>query len=226
MLDLFQLVLEDLADRGLTTFIYKTVPHIYHSIPAEEDRYCLFRNGAIPFRSDVLSVIDCAQRLDYQGRRARSVNRARKMGLLVRESDDYAQFWEILSANLRGRHDVKPVHTVSEISLLAEKLRPRIRLYAAHEGQQMQAGAVLYLTTNVCHVQYNAATERGKTLGAQDLLFDYLVARHSESHRFFDLGVSTEKEGQYLNTGLVDYKEGLGGRSIVHDFFSLALNSG
>jgi hypothetical protein len=89
----------------------------------------------------------------------------------------------------------------------------------------MCAGAVLYISRNVCHVQYNAAHPRGKESGALDLLTDYLIRLHSVTHRYFDFGVSTEENGQYLNTGLIEYKEGFGGRTVVHDFYELDLRA-
>jgi hypothetical protein len=203
--------------------LYKTVPHIYHQVPAEEDRYWLFRSGAVLSRSDVLTVIDYRERLNYQERRTRSLNRARKSNVEVRRIGDYRPFWAILATNLEERYGLKPVHTLDEISSLAARFPESIQLYGAYQGDEMEAGAVAYLSPNVCHVQYNAATPRGKELGAQDILMDHLVELHRESHRYFDFGVSTEKQGRYLSNGLVDYKEGFGARTIVHDFFALEL---
>jgi Acetyltransferase (GNAT) domain len=223
MVEFFPRFLEELTSRGLKTFLYKTIPRIYHSSPSEEDRYCLFRNGATSYRTDVLTVIDYRDRLPYQDLRVRRINRAKKLGVAVRQSNDYPVFWEILTSNLQERYGLQPVHTCNEISLLASRFPAEIRLYGAFEGEAMQAGAVIYLTTNVCHVQYNAATLRGKELAAQDILMDYLVENHSHSARYFDFGVSTENEGRHLSAGLVDYKEGFGARTIVHDFFRLEL---
>jgi hypothetical protein len=105
--------------------------------------------------------------------------------------------------------------------MLALRFPEEIRLYAAYDGSDMLAGAVVFLTTTVCHVQYNAGSAQGKSLGAQDILIDHLVDAYSNSRRYFDFGVSTEQEGQYLSSGLVDYKEGFGGRCVVHEFFRL-----
>src|SRR5215212_5561363 len=37
MADLFTALLEHLRERKIATLIYKTIPHVYHSLPAEED---------------------------------------------------------------------------------------------------------------------------------------------------------------------------------------------
>ena len=60
MLDLFGCLMTYLDQHRITTLVYKAVPHIYHTVPAEEDLYALFRYGAKLTRRDVA----CAIRLD------------------------------------------------------------------------------------------------------------------------------------------------------------------
>jgi hypothetical protein len=224
MMDVFNNVTQYLTIRGFTRFIYKTIPHIYHSFPAEEDLYGLFCKNARLYRRDVLTVIDYrSNRLKFQQRRLRSIKKALRNHLQVRETDDYEQFWDILATNLYTKYRLKPVHSVAEIKLLAKRFPNEIRLVAAYRGDVMQAGAVVYLSRNVCHVQYNAASEDGKNAGALDLVIDHLVEFFSASKKYFDFGVSTEDNGRYLNVGLVEYKEGFGARTIMHDFYEIDL---
>ena len=46
MLDVFGACLDQIRDEGVERVVYKCVPHIYHSQPAEEDAYALFVNDA------------------------------------------------------------------------------------------------------------------------------------------------------------------------------------
>lgn len=210
---------------GVSKLVYKTIPWIYHTAPAEEDRYWLFLNNATRSRCDVLSVVDLQAPLAYQSRRSRSVTKAEKRGLTVSETDDYESFWRILSENLADRYGLQPVHTIAEIRLLAQRFPSEIRLHGVYDSGTMIAGAVVFLTTNVCHVQYNAANKEGKEAGAQDLLLHRLLSSPHNSRRYFDFGVSTERQGTYLNAGLIDYKEGFGARTVAHDFFTMDLVS-
>lgn len=223
MVSVFNCAVQFLATCGFSKLLYKTVPYIYHSLPAEEDRYALFLNGAMLYRRDVLTVIDYGHRLKFQERRARAVKRALQRDLTVRETDEYEQFWEILTNNLRDRYRLSPVHSVDEITLLARRFPDEIRLFASYDERGMQGGAVVYLSQNVCHVQYNAASEEGKRAGALDAVLSYLIDRYAASKRYFDFGVSTEDGGKYLNIGLVEYKEGFGARTVTHEFYELAL---
>jgi hypothetical protein len=214
-----------LRDSGITRVLYKTVPRIYHTLPADEDAYWLFRCGARLYRRDVLTVSEYGRATQFQERRARSIRKARNRGILVRDASDFADFWTILDANLRARYGVAPVHSVEEIQLLAGRFPEAIRLAAAYQSDTMVAGAVAYVSRNVCHVQYNAASEAGKEAGALDLVLDYLLTKYDGAVRYFDFGASTEQGGRQLNEGLVDYKEGFGARTVVHDMYEWDLTA-
>ncbi|HVW07902.1 MAG TPA: hypothetical protein VHC90_04940 [Bryobacteraceae bacterium] len=216
-------LLESLKAEGFRQLIYKTIPRIFHRMPADEDQYALFAAGAELYRRDVWSVIDQSRRAALQSRRERSLKKAARHDLLVRESTDFAAFWEILTANLLERYGLKPVHELDEILLLRSRFPHSIRLFGSFEGPAMVAGAVIYDTGSVAHVQYNAASPRGKEFGALDLLLETLISQTYSSHAWFDLGSSTETGGRYLNRGLVEQKEGFGARTIAHDFYRLDL---
>jgi hypothetical protein len=51
----------------------------------------------------------------------------------------------------------------------------------------------------------------------------YLITEYYTGKRYFDFGISTEQEGRYLNRGMIENKEGFGGRAIVHDWFEIPL---
>ena len=58
MLEVFEMSLRHLRGEGIERMTYKCVPHIYHSMPAEEDAYALFAQGGRLVRRDVSSAID------------------------------------------------------------------------------------------------------------------------------------------------------------------------
>ena len=64
----------------------------------------------------------------------------------------------------------------------------------------------------------------GKGLGALDMVIDHLINEYSDKKRYFSFGVSTENNGAFLNKGLINQKELFGARTIVHDFYELAIN--
>ena len=219
MLEVFAATERFLAAQGATEVLYKTVPHVYHRLPAEEDRYALFRAGAALVRRDVLSVIEPARRLRMQQRRQRAVRRARASGVRVRGEQSFERFWQLLTAALAARHGVTPTHSLSEITLLAARFPRAITLWIAEREDRLLAGVVVFDTPNVAHAQYIASSDEGRECGALDLLFERLLGEVCSQKRWFDFGISNEEAGQVLNVGLVEQKEGFGARAVVHDHY-------
>jgi hypothetical protein len=223
LLAVFDATLAYARTTGFTSLEYKTIPHIYHGVPSEEDRYALFRHAATLSRRDVLSVVDMANRPALQQRRQRGAAKARRQGLVVHESDDWSGYWRLLTAHLLERFGVLPVHALDEILLLRGRFPANIRLFTVSDTEGVLGGAVIYESPRVAHVQYIAASARGLALGGLDLLFIHLLDQVFAHKRYFDFGISNEQQGHYLNHGLIEQKEGFGGRAVVHDFYRVAL---
>jgi hypothetical protein len=221
MLEMFDLLKKYAREAGILKMIYKCVPHIYHSIPAEEDLYALFRNNARLVRRDISSTILLSNRPQFTKQRRWGVRRAKAEGVAVSESRDFAAFMKIEEENLTTRYGVRPVHTAEEIAMLAGRFPDSIRLFAAHARGTMIAGVIVYRSTLVAHVQYIAATEEGKRKYAIDLIIDHLLNEVYNDVRYFDFGISTEKAGTYLNEGLINQKEEFGARAIAYDFYEV-----
>lgn len=223
MLNVLSGVLGHLSESGIQKLVYKAVPRIYHTIPADEDVYALFRFGARLYRRDMTTVAMPANQVGFQDRRMRGVKRAEKEKIVCRHSVDYGRFWEILEDNLWTVHKLIPVHSLDEIRLLRSLFPWNIKMFCSFQGDEMVAGVVIFETRNVAHAQYTATSEKGRTCGALDLLFKRLLDKWYSDIMYFDFGVSTEDGGRYLNEGLTDFKEGFGGRAVVCDFYEIQL---
>jgi hypothetical protein len=219
----FEAVLLHLQAAGFRALDYKTVPHIYHCHPAEEDRYALFLLGAELVRRDLLSVVDLGDRLPYQGRRARGVKKAQSAGVTVQPETDFAEYWDLLSAALAERHGAAPVHSLPEIQTLSERFPANIRLHTARQGGRLLAGVVTYESDRVSHAQYIAASPEGRELAALDLMFDHLLNDPGWDYAYFDFGGSHAEDGRVINAGLIDQKEGFGARAVAHDQYRIDL---
>jgi hypothetical protein len=209
-----------LAAQGVRRLVYKTVPHIYHVAPAEEDLFALHAAGARLVRRDVSAAIPPVNRPAYSEERRRAVRRGAAAELELGETARIEEFMELVAEVLRARHDASPVHTPAEMRLLADRFPGRIRLWSAAERGEIVAGVVVYETPTVAHAQYIASGERGRELRAGDALFDHLLGVYAD--RWFDFGTSNERSGE-LNPGLIRNKEGFGARAVVYDRYLLEL---
>lgn len=223
MLEIFDALKAFLKTAGIRQLVYKAIPHIYHQLPAEEDLYALYRQGATLFRRDVSSTIEMKEKLSFSKGRKYEIKQAQKLGLEVRQSNDFQKFMPIEEQVLKDKHDQKPVHTAAELELLASRFPLNIKLFGAYRKDELLAGVVVYESRNVAHAQYIAANDEGKRSGALDLILGYLINDHYSGKKYFDFGISTENDGYELNVGLIENKQSFGGRAIVHDFYELSL---
>ncbi|MFA0001683.1 GNAT family N-acetyltransferase, partial [Vibrio lentus] len=199
-------------------------PHIYTSIPSEEDRYALFRLNATLFRRDVSTTIIQDDKVPYQKLRKRMIKKASKAGLILNEVNDFSSYWNLLSEVLVKEHGVKPVHTFEEIDSLRRAFPNNIVCHSISYEGKVIAGVVLFITENVIHCQYIAASDDARKIGALDYLIDHLINEVYQEVKYFDFGTSNEDSGRKLNEGLIFQKEGFGARAVVHDFYEIEIN--
>lgn len=212
-----------LANAGIHTLIYKAIPYIYFRLPAQEDLYVLFRNGASLFRRDISSVIDLKHKPAYTKGTKYNISKARKHQLQIIESRDFESFMKIEEELLWKKYKVRPTHSADEITRLAGLFPDNIRLFMACKEMRCLGGTILYITGQVVHTQYIGITDEGKEIGALDVLTDYLINHFAASHSYFSFGISTEQGGTVLNEGLIRNKESFGARAITNDFYSIQL---
>lgn len=220
-LDVFAVINSFLHDEcGVKRIVYKPTPWIYHSMPAEEDLYAIFRvcNARLVAR-EISSTIRLDNRPRFSKLRHRCINKARRSGITVDETDDIPAFWNILDDNLEAKYGVCPVHTIDELQLLHSRFPNNIRLFMAYEGDTPLGGTMVFECGETVHTQYISASKRGKEIGALDLVFDYLINERYADRRYFDFGKSTEQLGHYLNCNLIHQKEGFGGRGVCYDTY-------
>ncbi len=222
VLSIFEYLTVTFRHQGIKKIRYKTVPHIYHQQPSEEDLYALFRYNAVLTERNISSTIYLAERLKYSELRKRGIKKAEKSNLKIEESQDFAAFWNILSENLQTRYNKQPVHSLEEIVYLKNKFPENIHLYVVKDEVNLIAGSVVFETKTVAHVQYIAASDNGKESGATDFLVDHIINSYPDKS-YFDYGVSTEENGLYLNESLIQQKEGFGARATVYDIYTIDL---
>lgn len=219
-MEVFSEINKYLLEQGIEKVVYKPTPWIYHTLPAEEDLYAIIQVcGAKLVSREISSTVYLPNRPKFSQLRRRCVNKARRNGIIVRESNDIATFWNILNANLEGRYGVSPVHTEKELSLLASRFPDSIKLFMAYDGEEALGGTLVFVMNEIVHTQYIAASPKGKTVGALDMVFDELINEEFSNYRFLDFGKSTEQHGIWLNKNLIHQKEGFGGRGVCYDVY-------
>lgn len=221
MMECFRLLRGYLSDRGFSRMIYKCIPHIYHRIPAEEDRYALFRSLARIMKIEPATVVPMKVRVKMSQDRKLHISKARREGVVCRQSEDFDRFFELENTVLESRHRVRAVHTAEEMRLLHSRFPQNIELHLAMRNEELLAGVLLFITEKTVHTQYMASAGEGREIGALDFLVATLIERFREEKEYFDFGISSESGGQILNEGLIYQKEGFGGRTVAYETWEL-----
>ncbi len=207
---------------------YKTIPHIYHQQPAEEDWFALFANGANLETVDVSTVVNLSSPLKMPKGRKAQISRARREGVeikILQDFDSYQQFIALENEVLECRHGTHAVHSAEELKLLHDRFPDNIHLFGALMCGKIIAGCVIYEYGQVIHTQYMAADEEARKIGALDLTVATIIEKYQSNKLWLDFGISTEHGHIYLNEGLAAQKEGFGGRTNYYGIWKLNIKN-
>lgn len=223
---LFKEVLKFLNTNEINNFEVKVLPVIYSDFPSDELEYLAFLCKANLTRKDTLSVIDLNSNYKYSHGRKQEISKAKALGFEVREVNNFDAFWnEILIPNLAEKHQAKPVHSLTEITLLKEKFPKNIRQFNVYLDNKIVGGTTIFETSTVAHSQYISGKNNAETNLSLDFLHHHLITEVFQNKKYFDFGISNENQGQNLNSGLLFWKESFGARTITQSFYKFDTKS-
>lgn len=135
-----------------------------------------------------------------------------KFNLVV--NHDFNSYWNlVLKPRLLDKYNSKPVHSLSEINLLASRFPDQIKQYLVYSDDKLLAGVTFFIKDTIVKSQYAAATVNGMKTRALEYL--YVEAIRSFKHsglQYLDFGHVNDRDG-VINKGLKRFKEELGASS-------------
>jgi hypothetical protein len=222
VLEILYYTFQHLHQKGISRMLYKQIPHFYNTLPDEDVAYGLFLVGAHVYRRDCALVVNQADRLRFSKCRKRWIHKAQRSGVALVQDNSFLPFWEqVLIPRLATRYQVRPTHSLEEITLLALRFPQNIKQFAAYHEGEIVAGTTIYETPTVAHAQYIAVSDKGAAVGALDYLFGWLIEERYRDKLFFDFGICNERDSHLLNLGLLHWKQGFAGRTCAHDFYEV-----
>jgi lipid II:glycine glycyltransferase (peptidoglycan interpeptide bridge formation enzyme) len=187
--------------------------------------WALIQLGFENTRTDLGRTINLSAPLVWGDKRQRGLVKSRKAGVAISQGKEYAEeVWRITADNLSRKHGQKPVHTLDEIRLILGLCPENLDWIVAHQGDESIAGAVLFLTSTVVHVQYGSSSARGYELGALEMVY-YKAIEYAQGigKKYFSFGISTDQEGRLLNESLDKFKKKFSAGGVCYQFYSLDL---
>ena len=199
-------------------------PLIYHLRPSNYIDFALLKNDFGYKKREISSVIpltfpesEVLQTFSSESRRA--VRRALKLGVTIRESEDFEAFYKILKRNLKMRHNVQPTHTLAELLLLRNIYPDRIRLFGGYVEDELVAGVVMFdCNQRVVLAFYISHNEdRQQFRGVNGLFYEIIKWSIRNNFGYLDFGIFTVDMDP--NWGLGRFKESFGAQGIFRDTF-------
>lgn len=227
--ELFKTIGAFYYQQGYESLRYKMVPIIYQQPIIQDDAYALFRCEAHLYRRDLSCAIDLALPSALssaaQSTMRRRLRKAQNQALLISDDLQYLpSYWAFLTAHLKEKYQREPVHTFSEISQLIFLFPEKIKFRVALANDRVVAGMILFCDKAVMHTQYLWVGLEGKSCFALDFIIQAAMDEAKQkSFRYFDFGISNEREGQVLNQNLYLSKTKHGAFGVIHDFYHLDL---
>ncbi|HUH00387.1 MAG TPA: GNAT family N-acetyltransferase [Kofleriaceae bacterium] len=197
-------------------------PHVFHQVPLQELEFALRFRGFAIVRSELTSAAtldgDIAGRFSVNCRN--QLRQAERAQLVAGESTDFEQFWQVLEANLSEGHGVTPTHTLADIQRLRELCPGAIRLFVASRDGRILAGTVLFVCNTVAvHTFYMGSRSEDRPLRPLNLaLHTAMMWARDAGFQRINFGVSTPDPAT-VNSGLLHFKEGFGGRGELRDSY-------
>lgn len=222
MLVIFECFIEYLKNKKIKKLVYKTIPHIYHIMPSEEDLYALFRFGFKLFRRDVSSSINM-RTTQIRGQKRNGAKKAECLGMELVETNNSENILSIVNINLESKYNVNAVHSFEEMNLLKNRFKKNITMYELLYNQEVVGGAILYIDNNVVHAQYVTTTYEAKKNRGLDFIVVSIIDIYKDKYEWFDFGISTENQGMNLNCSLIKSKEEFNLSAVCYDFYELEI---
>ena len=159
---------------------------------------------AVPRFSSEQQLLESYHESEYY-----AVTKALRHGLMFRETDDFARFWQLLESGLKQRFEVAPTHSLAEIRTVCASCPGEVRLHGIYtpDGGLIAGGLIFDVSGTGSHCFYLAQDYAFQNLRAMPLLMHSINAEYAVKRaRKLNYGVFTAHGAEELNLGLSRFK--------------------
>jgi hypothetical protein len=228
-LEMVQLLIEEARKLEVAELIVRNPFRIFQTAICDETDYAMWYHGFQIKGREAEIAIELKEKEEvekgYDDATMRSVKKGRKH-LILEESEDFENYWGMLTANLKSKHNVAPTHNYQQFCSLLNKVgHDKIKLFTAKYNGQLAAGILTFAVNEVgLHAQYIASDLTYQEYRPLNVVIDYLIGwGYKNRFKYLNLGTANENNGKTVNEGLLRFKEGFGGRASLRETMSLEL---
>jgi lipid II:glycine glycyltransferase (peptidoglycan interpeptide bridge formation enzyme) len=130
----------------------------------------------------------------------------------LKDDNEIKEFYKLLVLSLIN-HNTKPVHSLEELlDFKNDRFSDIVEFYGVYHKDNLIAGSMVFnFNNNVFHTQYLASNPAYSNYYPMNFLnYNLIKEAYINNFSFFSFGISTEEQGEILNTSLAQFKEGFG----------------
>lgn len=191
-------------------------PILYHSKANNYFEYLCIKNGFKISNTELTSIIELDDNFKsfFTKSCVKGIKKAKNIGIEVSVSNNYEEFYKILSEN-RKLKNVVPTHSFDEIINLKNKYADNVILFEAKLDNKVISGSLVFIcNTKVALDFYWCHKETFQSTRSLNHLIEYMCKYLKKKNiKIFDLGRITDKE--IINYGGTFFKESFGAHGVL-----------
>tara|TARA_Y100001970_G_C14252627_1_gene872962 strand:- start:3862 stop:4812 length:951 start_codon:yes stop_codon:yes gene_type:complete len=209
-----------ISARDYQKIIITIPPECYNKSISNYIEFCLYQLSFKYLRLELSNVVHLNKNienimLNFRPTVRTAIRKAKKEKIVIRESNQYDVFYQILEKNLKLRHNVKPTHTLEEIKKIKELFPEQIHLFTAEYNERVIAGVINFIcnqqTILAFYISHDTHFQNLRPLNLLFLkIFEWAV---NSQYKYYDFGLFTDH--QKPNISLARFKESFGAEGIL-----------
>jgi hypothetical protein len=223
--EIFDQLLVYLKTNAFINLFWNPIPVFYIPNGNSAIDFFIVKNLGHLYRKEMNLVVNLREEILISKSKLKHFRKIETLDLQIVEELSFSPFWlNVLEKRLLEKFNVKPVHSLKEISYLKEKFPNSIKQFSVYFENEIIAGITMFEFENGVKSQYGATTLKGEKYRALDYLFIKLIEKYKkEGKHFFDMGIVNENNEKGYNHGLLQQKQELGCSVFNQDFYKIAL---
>ncbi len=205
---------------GINQLEIKAVPVFFKPELEDNTIYHYWKSGGVVQKIQAYYLVDkYSFRLNKNRKRNIKKIQQNKDLTISTSKDLLPDYWDLLSRNLRSRHNALPVHTLEEMDYLMRLFPENIELYTVSDENKLLAGIVVYKVNHTLHFQYIGAVQDPEERNSIDYLTDHIINENMEHYKYISLGSAENPDGS-PNHSLIYWKESFGAKVLNQLYFT------
>ncbi len=231
-MEIVSTLLQYARDKGIKEIELTAPPVVYEDHPNQNLDFAMLWQGFQYELHYISSAIKLNPDIDIISRFSPTIRRNirksfKNPDIRVEINEKYEDFYPILLDN-KGRHNVKPTHSLEDLLKLKELLPDNLKLFMVYWKEKPISGSLMFFVNRTCSLCfYNMLLYEYEYLKPiQRLMYEVVKYSTDKGYSYLDIGVSQDTSADNPMTpsmGLIDFKEKFDAKTVMRNTLHIKL---